>query len=79
MRDKEHHARSVLGLCVRELEQASREFVELLGDLPENHPIFASFAAHPEIGPAFGKCREKLLNKSRAFKRWKDSLNKGSW
>lgn len=79
MRDKEHAARSALGLCVRELEQASRELVELLSKLPENHPLFATFAAHPEIGPAFEKCREKIRNKSEAFKRWKDSLNKGPW
>lgn len=79
MRDKEQNARSVLGGYIRELEQASKELVELLGKLPENHPLFATFAAHPEIGPAWQKCQEKLRRKSDASKRWAESLSKGPW
>lgn len=79
MRDKERMSRSALALRVRELEQASKEFVELLGAWPENSPIFATLAANPEIGAAWQRCREKLRNKSAASKAWQESLTKGSW
>lgn len=79
MRDKDQRTRVALGVCVRELEQASKELVELLGNLPDNHPLFSTISNHPEIGPAWQRCREKLKNKSDASRRWSESLGKGPW